>query len=223
MDDNFMIENRELRWKNETEYHKSNMSVSKKLYKRNAVIERRNYFSKIVELNEISSILELGCNEGANLDHISKRSTAKLVGIDICENAIRYGKDVENINADLRVGSIYDLSQFKDNEFDLVFTCGVLMHILSKKIPGILSEMIRISKRFIFHVENNSKSSDEVVKYVKVVEGGKEIDVPHVSLHNYKNAYKGIGYNAFVNRLSGAIGGGNHFIYPELEEKLVLP
>ncbi len=57
-------------------------------------------------------------------------------------------------NTTTHCGSLHDLSRFKDGEFDLVFTCTVAMHL--PFIPGvaILSELARVTSRYILHVEN---------------------------------------------------------------------
>jgi ubiquinone/menaquinone biosynthesis C-methylase UbiE len=87
----------------------------------------KGLITDFVKTHRVSSVLELGCNTGKNLLAISEVTQGiHLVGIDICEDAIKFGKEVEQNPARLLVGSIYDLAGFKDNSFDLVFTRGVL-------------------------------------------------------------------------------------------------
>lgn len=152
-----------------------------------AAQDRRKYVAQLAKDNKVDSILELGCLDGANLISIlSECPDAKVSGIDINENAIKYGRDVRKNKADMQVGSLYDLSAFEDKSFDIVFTCGVLIHIPDYKIQGILEEMVRIAKYHTFHIELNGAS--EVQKYADV--GGK---IPHKSVHPYVELYKNIG------------------------------
>ena len=146
--------------------------------------------------NKVDSILELGCLDGANLISILLECpTAKVSGIDINENAIKYGREVRKNKADMQVGSLYDLSRFEDKSFDIVFTCGVLIHIPEEKIQEILKEMVRISKYHTFHLELNGNT--EVQKYADV-----GMKIPHKSVHPYIDLYKNLGIEADTCDLS---------------------
>jgi len=163
--------NREDFWKN----------IRKRYYTTNTKRVSRRFVVDFVKNNNISSVLELGCNSGGNLLAISKSfPNIRLVGIDICERAIKYGKKAEKNPADLLVGSIYDLSQFDDKSFDLVFTRGVLLHINHKMVSKIISDMLRISKRFIFHLEQHGEP--KVRSYAD--------KVPHSFSHNFEQLYE---------------------------------
>ena len=94
-----VAKNRQDWWKNvHTKFYKTNTSMAK---------YRRQYIADLGNVNNISSVFEVGCNSGANLLYISNVCQGvSLVGIDICQNAIDYGKKVEKNPADLRLGSI---------------------------------------------------------------------------------------------------------------------
>jgi len=90
-----------------------------------------------------------------------KNNFKNLTGIEINENAIKimqeYYKECYN-NSKILVGAIEDyIKNFKDNEFDLIFTMAVLEHI-HKDSEWIFDEMIRISK-FIITIEDEKSLS----------------------------------------------------------------
>jgi len=94
-------------------------------------------------------VCEIGCNVGNNLQSFPKKYNVE--GIDINEHAIEIAKerypefwfsqtDITN-------------TQAQDNGYDLVFTRGVLIHLNQKEVEDATRELIRISKKYIFHLE----------------------------------------------------------------------
>ena len=222
-----IAKDREKAWENmKAKYHETNMNQSGyKAEKVKSVVKRRNFIGDLMKKNNVSSVLELGCNQGANLAYIQEKHPGieKIAGIDINERAIKYGKEVEKNKADLQVSSIYDLSRFDDNSFDTVFTCTVLMHIPNEKIYDIISEMTRVAKNFVFHIECNGKSS--VRGETKTVVNGKKVTIPHSFFYNFKDSYGKIGYAANVKSMEKYIGtfpvgGADHFIWVNLDKEL---
>jgi ubiquinone/menaquinone biosynthesis C-methylase UbiE len=195
-------DDREKFWAEQEEYHKNNTKGLQRTI--SGVI-------KTARDNNIKSVLELGCNSGGNLLRITEEfPDVRCVGIDICENAIRWGKEVENNPAELIVGSIYDLSQFKDNEFDLVFTRGVLMHINHAQTPKICKEAVRIAKKCIMHMERHAEEP---------IVTSKSNGIPHGFSHNFKKIYKNISKDirAKVRDIKKIVGtkprgGADHYI-----------
>ncbi len=57
-------------------------------------------------------------------------------------------------------GAFPELTNIPSDSFDAVFTCTVMMHI--PFIPAVLSamEIVRISKKYILHVENKNQGGD---------------------------------------------------------------
>lgn len=97
-------------------------------------------------------ILEVGCNLGKKLEIWKKISPeAELFGIEPQKNTV--------VKAHRRLpkfkiiaGNAYDLP-FKDGFFDLVFTAGVLIHIPPPALPAALTEMLRVSRKYIIGLE----------------------------------------------------------------------
>jgi ubiquinone/menaquinone biosynthesis C-methylase UbiE len=159
--------------------------------------KRKAWIANLVKSNGIQSVLELGCCSGGNLKSIRKEcGDIKLVGFDINETAIKYAQEIEHVDAEFVVGSLYDLSCFADKSFDLVFTCAVLVHLPESKVSGILSEMARISKHFVFNIEMNGKD------YVMTESDG----VPYAWVTDYKGRYEAMGLKAKTRTMESLIG-----------------
>jgi RimJ/RimL family protein N-acetyltransferase/ubiquinone/menaquinone biosynthesis C-methylase UbiE len=193
--------NREEFWKNIKGYHETNTSHGE---------EQRIFLAKMLLENNVESVLELGCNSGGNLLHISKvLPNIKLVGLDICENAIKYGVEVEKNPAQMIVGSIYDLDRFEDNSFDVVFTRGVMMHVNHEKIRGVLKNMARIAKRYVINIETDGE--DKILSY-------GDDGTPHAFSHDFSKVYKSFGITVSIAKMSNLThtfskGGATHFIW----------
>jgi len=114
--------------------------------------------------NNKNSILEIGCNVGRNLNGLYKSGFKNLSGIEINQTAIdimqeKYSEMFENIN--ISVGSAEDeLKKIESDKMEIVYTMAVLEHIHKDSIDLIISEMIRISKKYIIVIEDEKKESD---------------------------------------------------------------
>lgn len=189
--------------------------AGEKFYKKNLTVAkfRTPFIAKMIKINGAKSVLELGCNVGRNLAAIHKLSPdIRITGFDIAEDAIQYAKEVEKNPAEFIVGSLYDLSQFDDNSFDIVFTSSVLFHIPSEKVPGVIKEMSRIASKFIFNIERHSKVEKAVV--------WRE-EVPHQWTADYEQAYKNAGLDPVIHGMQQLLpkqkmGGATHLIYASL-------
>ena len=212
---------REEFWKNITPEYFTNNTLghggnSKK--KRIALTKRRKMLSRFVREWGITSALELGCNNGANLTFLSEHNPSlKLAGLDICERAIKHAKEVEGCPADLFVGSIYDLSRFEDNSFDMVFTCAVLLHINHDKAKEVMREMVRIARKKVVHLERQTKRP----KILSYAHG----EIPHAFSHNFIRSYAEIGIKAYLRPISeltrnAPVGGADDLIVVNIEEKI---
>lgn len=114
-------------------------------------------------LNKIgrsAKILEVGCNAGVQLMILQKMGFKNLYGIEINSNTINIARSLtKDIN--FVQGNALDLP-FKDNYFDLVFTCGVLMHISPKNIKKAMKEIYRCSNKYILGCEGYANKETPV-------------------------------------------------------------
>ena len=98
-----------------------------------------------------AKILEVGTNIGNQLFHLQSQGFTNLYGIEIQDRAINYSKHrTDNLN--IIKGDALNIP-FKDNFFDLVFTHGVLIHISPDNINQAISEIYRVSNKFIWGLE----------------------------------------------------------------------
>lgn len=64
------------------------------------------------------------------------------------------------VNAQVFKGSMHDLSFLPADNFDLVFTCTVMMHLPFIIAVKAAQEIVRVSKKYILHVENKNQGGD---------------------------------------------------------------
>ena len=115
----------------------------------------------ISKFSPVSSILEIGANCGPNLYLLAKKfPDARIVGIDINPRAVQKGNEwfaEEGIkNVRLFVGKAYELRQFEDKSFDIIFTDAVLIYIAPDKIRKVIKDMLRIASKAVILFEWHS-------------------------------------------------------------------
>jgi SAM-dependent methyltransferase len=113
-----------------------------------------NWLSADVLLPLGRSFLELGCGSGRNLAALrGYDEDLTLAGVEVNEQAAGIVK-----GATVTIGSLYDLSGVAANSFDVLFTCGVLMHVPHDRVSDVVSEMHRIALRAVVHFELHGPS-----------------------------------------------------------------
>ncbi len=93
------------------------------------------------------SAFEIGCNIGGNLwalKHLFPQIELSAVEI----NTIAAEQAAKNINATIHNCSIMDFDS-SGKHFDLVFSCGVLIHINPDLLTKIYNKLYSISKKYI--------------------------------------------------------------------------
>ena len=106
-----------------------------------------NIWTEYTKENESSS--ESGCNIGYNLSSFD--SSFDVTGVDLNDYALQKAK--ENFPSfNFYKSNIIDLP-FENDEFDFIFTRGVLIHINKNDIQKVLSELSRISSKWIMNIE----------------------------------------------------------------------
>lgn len=102
-------------------------------------------------LDKNISILEVGCNTGMQLILLQNMGFSNLNGVELQSYAVEQSKKYcKGIN--IVQGSGFQIP-FPDSSFDLVYTHGVLIHIHPDDLLKIMSEMVRVSKKYIFGLE----------------------------------------------------------------------
>lgn len=127
-----------------------------------AAYERRGEFwLPLIDELAPDNVLEIGCNVGGNLQWIAQRvDPSRIVGIDVNAKALRMLEErvpgVRAMHAPAR-----DLP-FGDRSIDLVFTMGVLIHQPNETLEKVMSEMVRVSRRYVFCAEYYDAETVEV-------------------------------------------------------------
>lgn len=133
--------------------------------------ERRKRFNPYLHLQEVfiaemisrtgaSRVLEYGCGVGRHLRYIWEMPGVEGYGFDqsatMVANMADWARE-ELLGQRVTVGAPIGRLPYRDNEFDIVFTSEVLVHVCPEDVPGILAELARISKRLVFHLEPDPK------------------------------------------------------------------
>lgn len=115
-----------------------------------AAYDRRGEFwLPLLDDIQPKSVLEVGCNVGGNLQWITQRvDPAKVTGVDVNSKALRL--------LDQRVAGVQGIHSpardlpVPDRSVELVFTMGVLIHQPEETLEKVMSEMVRVSSRYVF-------------------------------------------------------------------------
>lgn len=100
---------------------------------------------------ELNSILECGCGTGNQLLLLKNQGYENLSGVDIQEDALKSARQ-RLPDANLVQSSLFDIP-FDDDFFDLTCTNTVLIHIAVCDLIKVMSEIVRVSKRYIWGFE----------------------------------------------------------------------
>ncbi len=96
----------------------------------------------------VRSILECGCNIGRNLVTLRQlRPDAELNLIEI--NTESFRQACQRVQPALSYNGSMQTADFPAERFDLVFTCGVLIHIHPDDLMVCLEKMYQFSRRYI--------------------------------------------------------------------------
>ena len=105
-----------------------------------------------------TSALEIGCGYGPNVQLLAtKFNNVEVVGLDINSHSVQLGttklSELDIEKARLVIGKADDLSQFDNQQFDIVFTDATLLYIGPDKIDKVVSEMKRVSRHTLICME----------------------------------------------------------------------
>ena len=113
----------------------------------------------------VKNILEVGANIGINLRAIEKvDDSIDLFCVEPNEEAISILARDKVLKEENILKSTANKIDHKDSFFDLVFTCGVLIHIENENLIKSLKEIFRVSKKYILCLEYFS-DKEEIIDY----------------------------------------------------------
>ena len=122
---------------------------------------RESFWRAILGKYQARSVLEVGCNLGANLGWIAPLvGPSRVWGVDINRDALKLmHKNIVGVGAAMAAAR---LLPFRGGQFDLVFTMGVLIHQPPPALPSVMAEIVRCSSRYILCGEYYSEQTVEV-------------------------------------------------------------
>ena len=110
--------------------------------------------------NRVTSIKELGCNIGLNLQALHHLNPSyDLSGVEINEIAAHQAKE-------LGIGSITCgtiTEPLEEEKVDLTFTAAVLIHINPEKLDQVYQNLVNLSNRYVLVAEYYNPTPTDVV------------------------------------------------------------
>jgi SAM-dependent methyltransferase len=117
------------------------------------------FLTEYVSRQVPAKVMEYGCGVGRHLRNLSRIGGVHVLGYDQSETMIaemHHWATPEWINDHVRIGPAVGRLPFSDGEFDIVFTCEVLMHTRPEDIDAVLLELVRVCKGKLLHIEPES-------------------------------------------------------------------
>ncbi|NRF93657.1 methyltransferase domain-containing protein [Paenibacillus frigoriresistens] len=143
-----------------TDRNKTTIEQFENIYKEQFGVIKSELNKEFLGNLSLNNVLEIGSNVGDQLRCLQTAGYQNLYGIELQWYAVEQAKqNCSNIN--FIQGSAFDVP-FRDSFFDLVFTNGVLIHISPSDLPLVMSEMVRVSKRYIWGFEYYADSIIEI-------------------------------------------------------------
>ncbi len=107
------------------------------------------------EINKLfyQSLLEIGCGYGKQLQNFNCNGVF-LVGCDFSRPQLLKAKALFNEKAPKLIEADAETLPFQDKVFDVVLSSAVILHNQYAKAQKIISEMIRVSRKYIVHNED---------------------------------------------------------------------
>ncbi len=130
-------------------------------------------FAKIIiEKNNISTLLELGCGQGRDSIFFTNL-VSNVTSVDISENAINFVKKIKNernlTNLDLFVHDIKKPLTFLDKSFDMVYSNLALQFFDINQLNEIFSNISKIMSNDSFFMFSTKKPGDKYFNFGKKI------------------------------------------------------
>lgn len=165
---------------------------------------RRKFLAQKIVDTKPKSVLEIGTLGGYNLREIHKLDdNIELFGFDINKKALKYAKSkCPAINT--VYGNAHKIEEaFHENQFDVVFTSGCLIHIPATHIEALINKICDISKNYAFHAEHH----------------GDKRPYRHMRwIHDFYDLYKGPGREIDIQPAPDASNGFEDIITVKLNK-----
>ncbi len=127
----------------------------------------KKFFSKIIKLTKPKSVIEIGSNIGLNIHYLREIDKNKKIKIDVIEINKKIC-EILSKKKELKINQIInkDIINYKiKNQYNLVFTVGVLIHINPKYLKNVINKIISLSNKYILIVEYFSHEPEKIENY----------------------------------------------------------
>ncbi len=136
---------------------------------------------------DFRSFFEAGCGFGWNIGRVKTEFPSAIVGgLDFSftqlKNSQQYLGDIDI----LRVNGDNCMMPLKDNIFDVGFSLGVFMNIHPSRIKMAIQEMIRVSSKYIIHIEYDENYTSPKLREQRKFK-------TNIISHDYKELYESFG------------------------------
>src|ERR1019366_7103470 len=114
------------------------------------------FLTEYIARHAPAKVLEYGCGVGRHLRNLSRVSGVHIFGYDQSPTMItemHHWAAPEWVSEHVRLGPPVGRLPFADGEFDIVFTCEVLIHTRPEDIDPVLMELVRVCRGKILHIE----------------------------------------------------------------------
>lgn len=101
-------------------------------------------------------VLEFGCGPGRHLRNLVRLPGVEPFGYDQSLSMTRGALawcEPEWLDTHVRVGMPTGRLPYDDASFDVVYSAEVLVHVRPEDLPGVLSELLRVARRQVLHLE----------------------------------------------------------------------
>jgi SAM-dependent methyltransferase len=145
-------------------------------------------FIKFYDLDENSSLLDVGCAKGFMM-HDFKLALPKMLvkGIDISKYAIKNA--IDDMKPFVMVGDAKDLSMFKNDEFDLIISINTVHNLPLEECKQSIKEIQRVSKKAFLTVDawTNDEEKQRMINWNLTAKTFMHVD-------DWKKLFEEVGY-----------------------------
>jgi pseudaminic acid biosynthesis-associated methylase len=115
------------------------------------------------KLDTEARVLEVGTNVGMNLEALVRVTDVRLFGVDLNNSALATLRATPALAGRARVVAAEGQAlPWTDASMDLVFTCGVLIHVHPADLAQTAREIVRVSRRYVLCAEYFSPQPETI-------------------------------------------------------------